>query len=295
VNRDAGSGRTHGTRRVSHLHCCGIGAEQDLTVMTVRPGIRCYIGSAHQIRWAGVRLTADVLDDLSSGPLSERVHDALSDQAILDELQALSSTEMSATTIAALFVPVTDPTPWEVSESLAEVLLAEWHSVIWAWNMVRDRRVRRASLPGADLIGFSLSDGSPMLLLGEVKSSSDEDSPPGVVYGRTGMIYQLETLCAGSGEDRLTLIRWLRTRCNSPELVGLYQAAMTRYVESGGHGLILVGCLIRDTVPLESDLQSRGRALATTVSAPMRVDLHAWYLPMALDELPLHALVTPHA
>ena len=45
--------------------------------------------------------------------------------------------------------------------------------VDWPWNTVRNRRTPRASLPGADLVGFYRENDTVLLLFGEVKTSSD--------------------------------------------------------------------------------------------------------------------------
>ena len=72
---------------------------------------------------------------------------------------------------------------WTVGEALAECILAddETREICWPWNFVRDRRTPRASLPGADLVGFCKEGGSVFLLFGEVKASSDKSTPPNVM------------------------------------------------------------------------------------------------------------------
>ncbi|MET9131035.1 hypothetical protein [Streptomyces antibioticus] len=227
------------------------------------------------------------MDDLKAGPWGERVGDLEWSASIIEELRALATTDMAVETVGALLASEVEPLPWEVGEALAEVLLEHWHSVVWVWNNSRDRRTRRASLPGADLVGLSVIDGAATLLFGEVKSSSDEAAPPGVVYGRSGLIQQLERL-TDKDADHFVLIRWLRARCKSPEHVALYKAAIARYVQSGGRDIRLVGCLIRDTSPNERDVSVRGAALARTVVEPMKALLTAWYLPVTMASWPSH-------
>ena len=55
---------------------------------------------------------------------------------------------------------------WEIGEALAECALQSdsEHDVSWPWNTVCDRRTPRASLPGADLVGFLREDEDVFLL-----------------------------------------------------------------------------------------------------------------------------------
>jgi hypothetical protein len=173
------------------------------------------------------------------------------------------------------------PQPWEVGEALAECLLQERHHSIWPWNSGRDRRTPKASLPGADLVGFYEVSGGATFLFGEVKTSNDRETPPQVLYGRSGMIAQLENL-ATRIDIHYSLIKWLRPRCRGTPFWPLYQNAMQRYAASNGKDFLLVGCLMRDTPPDERDLGGRGRALARIVENPSIARLHAWYLPVPI-------------
>ena len=65
--------------------------------------------------------------------------------------------------------------------------------------MERDKRTPKASLPGADLVDFVSHNGETRLVLGEVKCSSDRNTPPNVMIGRHGMTKQLETLATDIG------------------------------------------------------------------------------------------------
>ncbi|WP_405796232.1 hypothetical protein [Streptomyces longwoodensis] len=250
-------------------------------------GESVFQGAHGEVAWSGVRLTADVMADLADGPWAERVGDLESSAAVIEELRALATTEMAVETVGALLASEAEPLPWEVGEALAEVLLEHWHSVVWVWNNARDRRTRKASLPGADLVGLSVIEGAATLLFGEVKSSSDASAPPNVVYGRSGLIQQLERL-TDKNADHWTLIKWLRARCSTQEHRELYKAAASRYVQSQGRDIRLVGCLIRDTSPNERDVSVRGVALARTVVEPMKALLTAWYLPVTMASWPAH-------
>ena len=83
---------------------------------------------------------------------------------------------------------------WAVGEALAESVLADddTREICWPWNLVRDRRTLKASLPGADLVGFCNEGDAVLLLFGEVKTSSDASTPPNVMNGSGGMAWQLK-------------------------------------------------------------------------------------------------------
>jgi len=175
---------------------------------------------------------------------------------------------------------------WDIGEAFAECALQNDtnFNIVWPWNTVRDRRTPRSSLPGADLVGFSTKAAETVLLFGEVKTSSDTNTPPRVMLGETGMIWQLEKI-----EARLdiqhTLLKWLYVRCTITEHQTLYRNAVTRYLVSEGKEFLLVGVLIRDTVPSERDFSSLGEVLATRFSTPTQIELVAWYLPIKITNL----------
>ncbi|MFJ7119079.1 hypothetical protein ACIQUO_03685 [Streptomyces albogriseolus] len=264
----------------------------DGAVPRISQGIEVYAGKDGAVSWSGVELTADVMRELRSGPWAERVGDLAATRDFLTELRGLATTDMETDTLKALLASEPEPLPWQVGEALAEALLEHWHGALWLWDGARDRRTRKASLPGADLVGLCVADGSARLLFGEVKSSSEQSAPPGVMTGSDGMIHQLEKLSAK--DDHLTLMKWLRVRCLTPEHKAAYRTAAGRWVRSMGKDVQLFGCLVRDTAPEPKDLSNRAKELAKTVVEPMHALLTAWYLPVAMSSWPDHVGVLDH-
>jgi hypothetical protein len=246
----------------------------------------CYSGFNASANWEG-RHVAD--EKRFKRFLREVVGPRISDAAASFEsyIQGLATTGMATEFVERLLNAVPDPKGWEVGEALAECALQQdsGREVHWPWNTVRDRRTPRASLPGTDLVGFYRKDDSVFLLFGEVKTSSDADTPPNVMNGGSGMAWQLE-----QGATRLdiqhTLLQWLHVRCQSAPYRGLYEKAVGRYLSSEGKELLIVGILIRDTAPSELDLKSRGQALSRKLPSPTRVALIAWYLPAPIADWP---------
>ena len=238
--------------------------------------------------WEGYEVTdEDAFCSFLAGPVQERAEDAEEKSAFEDELQALATTGMGTEFLAEFLEATPDDKDWEVGEAFAETVLAQDASreVLWPWNEVRDRRTPRASLPGADLVGFCRDDDGFCLLFGEVKTSGDTGSPPQVMYGNKGMTWQLEANATQLGIQH-SLLRWLRCRCTSPTLKSVYREAVGRYLNSGGKDLLIIGVLLRDTTCNEKDVKSRARHLAGCLDSPTRVEVFAWYLPLAIAKWP---------
>lgn len=246
----------------------------------------CYSGSTASANWEGRHVADEArFRRFVREVVAPRVADV--DSSFESDLRALATTGMATECLERLLkaVPVTEG--WEIGEALAERALQEdsGRDVHWPWNTVRDRRTPRASLPGTDLVGFYRDGESVLLLFGEVKTSSDTKSPPNVMYGGSGMAWQLEQ-SATRFDIQHSLLKWLHSRCKADPDCDLYKKAVSRYLNSGGKELLLVGILIRDTEPSELDLRSRGRALSMKLAKPTRIDLIAWYLPVPIAQWP---------
>ncbi len=250
------------------------------------PASAVYAGADGVVVWEGYAVSdEEALRAFLRGPVAARAQDTGEEESFEDELQALATTGMGTEFLARFLAAVPEEKSWEIGEAFAEAVLAEDgnREVIWPWNDLRDRRTPQASLPGADLVGFCRDDGGFCLLFGEVKTSSDAGAPPQVMYGRSGMTWQLE-----SNATRLdvqhSLLRWLRWRCQSAELKTVYRQAVGRYLNSSGKDLLIVGVLLRDTPSNEKDVKSRARYLAGCLEAPTQVEVYAWYLPLAVSD-----------
>src|ERR1700688_3259877 len=244
-------------------------------------------GVHEQCRWVGVSLDLDDLDAIRDR-LRERAHDLARGAAVADLLLDLASTGMAGQFITEFLEAAEDPNveDWQVGEALAEALLEDEHDVTFPWNTRRDERTTHASLPGADLVGLSGGPvmGEAILVFGEVKSSSDQNAPPHVVYGKSGLVEQLERL-AVDRKIQWKLIKWLEARVPQPE-AARFEEALANFVNTQGAAMRLIGCLIRDTAPAEADVVQRGRDLGELVQHPGRAELLVWYLPLPMIDWP---------
>lgn len=247
-----------------------------------------YSGSQDSAQWRG---HAVVDEERFKSYVTDRVKARVEDDEAHDpfaaELRGMATTGMATQFVEGLLRAVPEDKSWAVGEALAECVLADddAREICWPWNLVRDRRTPRASLPGADLVGFSKEGDTVLLLFGEVKTSSDANTPPSVMNGSGGIAWQLKDE-ATRLDIQHALLKWLRARCESNEHRALYQAAVQRYVQSLGKEILLVGILLRDTEPNELDVTSRARFLAGSLESPTRIEITAWYLPVPIEDWP---------
>lgn len=251
----------------------------------------CFSQTQGCVTWEGKHVVdAAEFNTYLRGPVRSRLIDQESSQRFESDLRALATTGMAATTLEQiLMAAAADPEPWQVGEALAECLLEEERGAKWPWNMERDKRTPKASLPGADLVGFIGTSLGTQLLVGEVKTSDDLNRPPAVMYGRSGMVNQLDTL-ANNCRIHFCLVKWLYHRCRNTDFWVLYEEAVRNYLSSGGRAFVMFGLLMRDTSPHDLDLKHRAVGLAGVVVAPTRMELNAWYLPTPISRWPLIAL-----
>lgn len=239
------------------------------------------------VSWQGIEFfEGEKFDQFMIDEVAPRLHDDEGKAELKSHLNSLASTGFANDSLKALLdAEHPEERDWAVGEALAEAWLSHEHGVVWPWNMERDKRTALASLPGADLVGFVTQGGQTRLVLGEVKCSSDSNTPPNVMTGRHGMARQLENLATDIGLLH-TLIRWLQPRCRGNNSEPHFNAAISLLLQSGNKAMSLFGVLVRDTQPDERDLNKRGQHLGGIVKAPAGCHLLALYLPCSIASLP---------
>ena len=246
-----------------------------------------YHSSNGCVVWCGKKpQDIEELTSFIQGPVASRLNDEESKEDLTRCLNGLSLTDMGEVALKdVLEAEVPEARPWAIGEALAEVMLEEEYGVVFPWNMERDKRNPFASLPGADIVGLQQKEDNVYLVFGEVKTSSDTQSPPQVMYGRSGMIHQIDNL-ANNLSTILQLVKWIFIRVKNTEYEENFRSAMTLYLNSGKQAISLFGVLIRDQDAQESDLRSRAESLATSLGTPTLCSLIAIYLPWSIDRLP---------
>ena len=247
-----------------------------------------YNGSRNCVSWQGLSLChGDNLSAFMRRDVASRLHDTPGRDEFLSHLRGLALIGMGKESLeTVLNAEIPEERDWAVGEALAEALLIRSHRVVFPWNMERDKRNAKGSLPGADIVGFLPLDSGFRLGLGEVKTSSEEKYPPQVMSGRSGHLgHQIDKL-AENMSTIYQLLKWLHPRCKGTEHQDAFDQSVSFYLNSGNKAASLFGILIRDTTPNELDLQGRGKALGRTVVHPASCELIAVYLPCKIADLP---------
>jgi hypothetical protein len=247
-----------------------------------------YTRSDRQVSWQGVSMTeGDSFKSFVTREVASRLNDVEGSKEFEAHLKSLPSTGFGSQSLNEILnAEIPEERDWAVGEAVAEAYLTRRHNVTWPWNTERDKRNPRASLPGADLVGFETTNaGQVRLVLGEVKTSSEAATPPGVMKGRSGMAHQIDNL-ANDFSLIIQLLQWLFFRCRGTAHEASFNAAVTSFLDSRNKDVALFGVLIRDVPPNELDLRSRGQSLAKTLNNPTTCSLIALYLPCAIASLP---------
>ncbi|MEQ1844253.1 MAG: hypothetical protein ABL983_01595 [Nitrospira sp.] len=245
-----------------------------------------YEGRDQQVSWQGTKMAdGEKFASFMANDVASRLHDEPGTNDFKLQLRSLATTGFAVDSLEAILAAeVPEERDWAVGEAMAEAYLTRTRNISWPWNMERDKRTPKASLPGSDLVGFEIVGDDIRLALGEVKTSGDASAPPNVMYGRSGMTRQIESLASDLGLIG-QLLKWLWPRCKKTEHEPSFYAAVSALLRSGNRDIALFGVLIRDTVPNEQDLQSRGHSLASILHDPSTCQLIALYLPCAIADL----------
>lgn len=171
---------------------------------------------------------------------------------------------------------------FRIGEALAEVILENNFSCRFYWNELRDNRNPKGNKTGADLVGFIEIDNEILFLFGEVKTSSENQSPPQVMTSPTGIEKQLIDLYSDQSK-RLILISYIQNKINLSQDINFkkdFDEAMKRYYKPNDEKYLLYGVLVRDTEPNENDVKKSYEKLKYGIIEPKGLKLLAIYLPI---------------
>lgn len=228
--------------------------------------------SASGLTWSQVEL-----DTAMSGPVESVLFDDAGRADIETILADLAETEFELERLKGVLAIPDEIEDWRVGEAIAESYLTHQRSCFFPWPDGRDERKTGSSLPGADLVGFSIDENGDCLAFGEVKTSSEDRYPPRSMYGRTGLKQQMEDL-RDNESIRDSLLRYLGYRVNTASWRTRFEAASKRYLRDKSD-IQLYGVLIRDVRPDSQDLSARSQSLCLDRPTETRIELLALYLP----------------
>ncbi len=248
--------------------------------MTMVAGTEIYDTDAPPVTARGVLYTDAELDDALSGSVSHILKDTSGKSDIEAMLAGVATTDFAQNNLKTALEATPPLHSWRVGEGLAEAYLTEHKDCTFPWPSTRDLRNPDASPAGADLVGFQKTDAPEnkhRFAFGEAKTSDEERYPPNTMYGRHGMVRQLENL-RDSRKTKDALFLYLGHHAHNAPWNPLYQSAASRYLNNPTD-VSLFGVLVRDVDPKEEDLKSRASALADGCPSATTIHLVAMYFP----------------
>lgn len=249
-----------------------------------------YAGGDSCITYLGVKFHLDFMKKYIPSRVGNRFFDIKGTDELINEFDDLINTGFEKEALIDIFKLEKAITYWKIGESLAECYLEDYKGVRFHYNSIRDAKNPKANLTGADLVGFIDINNETIFLFGEVKTSSDDSTFPQILYGRSGMIKQLEKI-KSNYEVKNSLVRWLgfkvKDLSDDHPFREDYKKALTLYIKSKQSKINLIGILVRDTSPTDRDLKTRLEELKRDVQEGMNIELIALYVPIPVKELEL--------
>lgn len=168
---------------------------------------------------------------------------------------------------------------FQMGEALAEIFLKKYFNCRFYWNRLRDTLNPKAILTGPDLVGFIEVDNEVLFLFGEVKTSSEEKSPPQVMTNPNGLENQIIDLFKDQ-QKRLNIIIYLSSKINKDHFNDFkndFDKASKNYYKPNST-YVLFGVLVRDTKPNEDDVKISYEKLSNIILKPVGIQLLSLYL-----------------
>lgn len=225
----------------------------------------------------GLEWSGEELDMAVNGPVAAVLFDDEGKADIEEILRGIIETDFEQDGLRRVLADPERIEDWRVGEAIAETWLTNHRDCHFPWPDGRDERKSGSSLPGADLVGLHTDAQGDCLAFGEVKTSSDTEHPPGVMYGRTGLKKQLEDL-RNNTSIRDDLFKYLGHRAKGAVWIERFRRAGKRYLANNSD-VRLFGFLVRDVSPHENDVKARVERLGKDCPNDTRIELLALYLP----------------
>jgi len=219
------------------------------------------------------------------GILRDKVKSNLHDEVWNEKLinSAMEATGFSEDNFRKIFSSKEKESEWMIGEVLAEVFLESEIGANFYYNYSRDSKNFNTNQTGADIVGICSKSEKSCFLFGEVKTSSQDAAPPKVLYGKSGMISQIESLKSDNKKVH-TLVKWHWNKATL--LKGEYKEkcaeALKNYIKDNRYSL--VGVLVRDTHPNERDLLSRAVSLSNEPVENVEIKLYAIYTKLKMED-----------
>jgi hypothetical protein len=249
--------------------------------MAVALGTEVYNVDHLRVVARGRSHTAAQRDAALDADVRSLVQDATGAKKAAALTSTLNLTGFQTDNLTAVLNGGSPPKAWEVGEAYGEAYLGMHKHCHFPWSDRWDERKDKSSLPGSDLVGLQ-ETGTPKspsfrFAFGEVKTSTEKNYPPGVMYGNEGLKKQMEDL-RDQPEIRNTLVRYLTMRAQGADWESKFKVALVRFLAESTD-IAIFGILIRDVPPDERDLRARSKNIALKHPAKMHIELLGLYLP----------------
>jgi len=235
-------------------------------------------------------ILGDGFKEYLSSRVKEKFYDVEGSVSLIEEFQDIASTGFEKELLVNMFSASPLIEDWKIGEALAECYLEDFEKIRFYYPPSRDTRNPKANFQGADLVGFiDIDENTTLFLFGEVKTSGDKSSPPQVMYGRSGMIDELRRI-KNDPNLRNAIIRWLgfkvRDLPDDDPFKKDYRKALKIYIKDDAENkYFLLGILVRDTTPKDTDLKSRYDSLKNDLPREVRLKLIAMYIPISIQKM----------
>lgn len=248
--------------------------------MTVAIGTEVYNVDQASVIARGRSHSAAERDDVLDNEVRALIEDEDGRNMSTSLMSNVSLTGFQASSLKSILEGSSAPKDWEVGEAYSEAYLSAHKDCFFPWADRWDEKKEKSSLPGADLVGLQETDHKTLpyrFVFGEVKTSYEKKSPPGVMYGKEGLKKQTDDL-RDNRSLRGTLTRYLLVRASGADWEVEFQSAMKRFL-AASTDVAVFGILVRDTCPNQKDIRARAKGLAKGCPKKMHVELLAIYLP----------------
>ncbi|MDI6699846.1 MAG: hypothetical protein QME48_01240 [bacterium] len=240
----------------------------------------------------GVSFVENEFKEIIINEVKNKLLDTSQRENMKSKLEALKSetgfeaSETLLLDIQALQNQNVDVQDFRIGEALAEVCLEKQFNCRFYWNELRDTRNPRGNKTGADLVGFIEIEDEILFLFGEVKTSSEQTSPPQVMTNPKGIETQLEDLYKDQNK-RLILISYIQNKIglrNNSDFKQDFNSAIKNYYKQNDGKYLLYGVLVRDTEVNENDIKKSYEKLKDKILDPIGLKLLAIYVSIPKDQ-----------
>jgi hypothetical protein len=251
--------------------------------MSVALGTEVYRADSASVLARGYLYAQADLDDARTKRLRAVLTDEIGRDEIADLYNGLELTEFGQHNVVETLklIPEEDHSRgWREGEALAEAWLTDHKHCEFPWPFNRDLRHPRASMPGAELLGFTGEVDQARFAFGQVKTSKETQTPPQVVNRGDKCLIKQAIQLRDDAKIKKTVVDYLAYRARTgPVWAPKFRAAACRYFNSGTMEIALFGVLVRDVPPAHLDLHGAAANLAEGCHSSTRIELCGLYLP----------------